>query len=157
MEFGFPAAELVVVDESRSETGGAWGVAPAEGRPAVAPSRRWRRVFSAAPLKASARWGSPDLQVGGGGRRRRSPALVISGSFGLLRVQGPSCNFLFSCGPLCILGGTAVLRILVRCTCSCTHICTSLTLIQVCFAQKKTLSCDVTLSDETTTASGGAK
>ena len=42
----------------------------------------------------------PDLQVGGGGRRRRSLAVGISGGFGLHRVQGPNCNFLFSSRPL---------------------------------------------------------
>ena len=55
---------------------------------------------------------------------RRRPAGIPDGA-SQQGVQGLS-NLLFSCGPLCRLGGKAVLCILVRCTRTCTSLCTGL-------------------------------
>jgi hypothetical protein len=49
-----------------------------------------------------------------------SGSTAATGVFRPRRVQGPVCNFCFSRGPFCLYGWTAVLSILLRCTCICT-------------------------------------
>ena len=101
----FPAAAVGVDGEGGSKIEGTRGASPADGRPATASS-------SAAHFKAFVRW-SPLRSLG---VRRPDPVTSgagFVGSSGEHRGQGSACNFSFSEGPLCKLGGTVVIRILV--------------------------------------------
>ena len=84
-----PATAFVGGGEFRSKREGAWGVAPADGLLGDG-------LFFCGSISKRLCVGVPfALQVGGGGRSRRSPAAGFSGAFGLQRARGLSCNFLF--------------------------------------------------------------
>ena len=81
------AAVLVVAGGSGSKATGARGASPADGLPAVASSRRSRRVFLAALFKASQRRGSGGPWIRGD-RFRRWLAMLGGGRVGFTEVLG---------------------------------------------------------------------
>ena len=81
------AAVLVVAGRSGSKATGARGASPADGLPAVASSRRSRRVFLAALFKASQRRGSGGPWIRED-RFRRCLAMLGGGGVGFTKVLG---------------------------------------------------------------------